>query len=224
MTGTTETQSADSSLVRLQIEALRDDVAALYANHGTFHEGDSGLDLFVVEEQTVKAGDTAFIKLGIKATVLKNGKNVSWLIIPRSSICRTPLRQANSLGLIDAGYRGEIMMPVDNIKNVDHTVKRGDRLAQAVAFSGEPLSLEIVPKLDETARGAGGFGSTGKTSQSLDESSPPPKFPSSSVEPSTSDGDAALPATKKLKGETDIPNGESGMSASSAEDGASVTP
>lgn len=138
----------------------------MYAEHGHYHEGDSGVDLFVVQDQEIQPGETAFVKLGIKATAYTpaNGesgeKNVSWLIMPRSSISKTPLRLANSVGLIDAGYRGEIMAAVDNIKTVPHTLKKGDRIVQAVAFSGEGITLELVDELNKTARGEGGFGST----------------------------------------------------------------
>jgi dUTP pyrophosphatase len=147
--------------MHLQILPLNATTQELYANHGTFHAGDSGLDLFVQEDQTVKAGETAFLKLGVKAAAFNTeGKGVSWLLMPRSSISKTPLRLANSIGLIDAGYRGEVMAAVDNIKTVDFTVKKGERYFQAVAFGGEPIQMTVVDSLDETARGEGGFGST----------------------------------------------------------------
>jgi dUTP pyrophosphatase len=82
--------------------------------------------------------------------------------MPRSSIAKTPLRQCNSIGLIDAGYRGEIMAAVDNIKNEAYTVEKGQRLFQLVAMDGSPIHFEIVDELTETTRGEGGFGSTGK--------------------------------------------------------------
>ena len=88
------------------------------------------------------------------------GAPVSWLVMPRSSISKTPLRLANSIGLIDAGYRGEIMAAVDNIKSVDFSVKKGERYFQAVSFDGGAISLEIVTELSVTSRGEGGFGST----------------------------------------------------------------
>ena len=82
--------------------------------------------------------------------------------MPRSSISKTPLRQCNSIGLIDAGYRGEIMAAVDNIKETSFTVNPGQRLFQLVSMDGGAISFEIVPELSETERGKGGFGSTGK--------------------------------------------------------------
>jgi len=147
--------------MKLQIQPLSPAAAEFYENHGTYHAGDAGLDLFCIQEQTIEAGATAFIKLGIKCAALTNGKNVSWRLHPRSSISKTGLRLANSIGLIDAGYRGEVMAAVDNIKNEPYTVKPGDRLVQAVGFCGMPTSFEMVESLDATSRGEGGFGSTG---------------------------------------------------------------
>ena len=69
---------------------------------------------------------------------------------------------ANSIGLIDGGYRGEIMAICDNIKNFEYTVKKGDRLFQIVATDSSPIEYELVKSLTETSRGSGGFGSTGR--------------------------------------------------------------
>ena len=146
--------------MHLQILPLNETAQEFYKNHGTFHAGDSGLDLFIVEDATVKAGETAFLKLGFKAAAVAETGNVSWLLLPRSSISKTPLRLANSIGLIDAGYRGEVMAAVDNIKTTDFTVKKGERYFQAVAFGGTPITMTVVDQLDETTRGEAGFGST----------------------------------------------------------------
>jgi dUTP pyrophosphatase len=82
--------------------------------------------------------------------------------MPRSSIAKTPLRLCNSIGLIDGGYRGEIMSAIDNIKDEPYTVEPGQRLFQLVAMDGAPIYFEIVDELSKTTRGDGGFGSTGK--------------------------------------------------------------
>ncbi|OEH74965.1 uncharacterized protein LOC34617638 [Cyclospora cayetanensis] len=146
----------------LQILPLREEAKALYAGHGTFHDGDSGLDLFIVEQTSIAPGETKFLKLGFAASMRnEQGRAVSWLVLPRSSISKTPLRLANSVGLIDAGYRGELMAAVDNVKSETFTVKPGDRYFQAVAFNGEGFSLQLVDSLDETSRGSCGYGSTG---------------------------------------------------------------
>ena len=71
-----------------------------------------------------------------------------------------PLRLANSIGLMDAGYRGEASVMLDNIKREAYTIKKGERLVQAVAFDGQPFRLDFVNNLDATQRGEASFGST----------------------------------------------------------------
>jgi dUTP pyrophosphatase len=68
---------------------------------------------------------------------------------------------ANSIGLIDGGYRGELMAVCDHIKNEPYTVQKGQRLFQLVATDSSPIHYELAEALSETTRGAGGFGSTG---------------------------------------------------------------
>ena len=132
---------------------------ATYAEHGHFHDGDAGLDLYALEEIAVQAGDTVAIHLGISCEP-EDGR--AYFLMPRSSISKTPLRMANSIGLIDGGYRGELIAMVDNIKTTAFTVEKGQRLFQIVACDCSPIHYELVEELSETTRGSGGFGSTGK--------------------------------------------------------------
>ena len=144
--------------MHLKIKPRNNSVYRMYKEHGQFHVGDAGLDLFIVEEQTIEGGKTGLINLGISCETMEKRP---YLLMPRSSISKTPLRLCNSVGLIDAGYRGEIMAAVDNIKQEDYMIHFGQRLFQIVAMDGSPLSFELVDKLSSTTRGAGGFGSTG---------------------------------------------------------------
>ena len=145
--------------MNLRIKSLNKNVKEMYLNHGHFHDGDAGIDLFIVEKQTIKSGETSLIHLGIAC---ENIDQKPYLLMPRSSISKTPLRLCNSIGLIDAGYRGEIMAAVDNIKDVSYTVDVGDRLFQLVAMDGSSISFSLVGELSSSDRGEGGFGSTGK--------------------------------------------------------------
>ena len=132
-----------------------------YVNHTHYHEGDSGLDLFCPTDILVKAGETVKIDLQIQCEALKNnGSNMSYYLYSRSSIVKTPLRLANSVGIIDAGYRGNIMAFVDNIKTEDYIVESGTRLFQICSSDLSPLTFELVNQLSDTSRGQGGFGST----------------------------------------------------------------
>ena len=132
---------------------------AMYEKHGHFHAGDAGLDLYVLEDIKINAGETLPIKLGV-ACEPEDGR--AYFLMPRSSISKTPLRLANSIGLIDGGYRGELMAMCDNIKSDSYTVEKGQRLFQIVACDCSPITYELVEDLSDTTRGTGGFGSTGK--------------------------------------------------------------
>lgn len=145
--------------MHLKIRPFNAEVKAMYENHGHFHDGDAGLDLFVINEQTISVGESTLIHLEI-ACETEEGR--PYLLMPRSSIAKTPLRLSNSIGLIDGGYRGEIMAAVDNIKDEAYTVEPGQRLFQLVAMDGSPIHFELVEALSNSTRGEGGFGSTGK--------------------------------------------------------------
>ena len=145
--------------MKLRVKPTSEVVRLMYENHGHFHEGDAGLDLFIIEKQVIKPGETSRIKLGISC---ENMDQKPYLLMPRSSISKTPLRLCNAIGLIDAGYRGEIMAAVDNIKQESYEVEKGQRLFQLVSMDGGPIYFELVDVLSSSERGEGGFGSTGK--------------------------------------------------------------
>ena len=144
--------------MKLFIKPHNDAAREFYHNHGHFHKGDAGLDLYVIEDIFFDSGETKAIKLGISCEP-EDGK--AYYLFPRSSISKTPLRMANSIGLIDGGYRGEIMAVCDNIKTEGYTAQKGQRLFQLVATDSSAIEYELVEELEMTTRGTGGFGSTG---------------------------------------------------------------
>ena len=144
--------------MQLRIKPLNKIVRSMYKNHGHFHDGDAGLDIFIINDLKVNPRETVIIKFGIACESLESKP---YLLMPRSSISKTPLRLSNSVGLIDAGYRGEIMAAVDNIKDDIFYIKKGQRLFQLVSMDGSPINFELVNELSQTTRGEGGFGSTG---------------------------------------------------------------
>ena len=144
--------------MKLFIKPHNDSAWKFYRNHGHFHDGDAGLDLYVLEDIQFDPGETKAIKLGISCEP-DDGK--AYYLFPRSSISKTPLRMANSIGLIDGGYRGEIMAMCDNIKSEVFTAEKGLRLFQLVSTDSSPIHFELVEELEMTTRGTGGFGSTG---------------------------------------------------------------
>ena len=144
--------------MKLFIKPHNNTALEFYRNHGHFHDGDAGLDLYVLEDLHFEPGETKAIKLGISC---EPEDGIAYYLFPRSSISKTPLRMANSIGLIDGGYRGEIMAVCDNIKSEAYTAEKGQRLFQLVATDSSPIQYEVVEELEMTTRGTGGFGSTG---------------------------------------------------------------
>ena len=150
--------------MKLLIKTENPVLTTVYSNHQHYNPGDSGLDLFCPETITINPGETVKINLQIKCEALSNDgqRNVSYYLYPRSSIIKTPLRLSNSVGIIDAGYRGDIIACVDNIKSESYTINKGDRLFQICAGNLEPIQFKLVNDLSNTQRGSGGFGSTGQ--------------------------------------------------------------
>lgn len=100
----------------------------------------------------------------LNATTRLPEEEVHYRLVPRSSICKTPLMMSNSEGIIDRTYRGLIKAPVRNmVLNEAYEITEGTRLFQIVAPDlGHIREIRIVDSLPETERGEGGFGSTGK--------------------------------------------------------------
>lgn len=125
--------------------------------------GDVGLDIYIMKKINIPANVKSFkIKLGIKINAYKDEYLSSYMIFPRSSMgSKTPLRLSNSIGLVDSGYTGELMIIVDNISNDNYIINEGDRLVQLVGPNHESPFCDIVDKIEETDRNTNGFGSTG---------------------------------------------------------------
>ena len=125
--------------------------------------GSAGLDLCacIDEPLTVKAGERAVIPSGI-AIALESSEVVA-LVFARSGLAiKHGISLSNSAGVIDSDYRGEICVGIINTSREDYTVNPGERIAQLVLTPVIPAEPVEVESLDETERGAGGFGSTGR--------------------------------------------------------------
>lgn len=124
------------------------------------HPGDAGLDLVAVEACELPPGGRAAVRTGL-AVAIPEGH--AGLVVPRSGLARRHgVTVANAPGLIDAGYRGELVVLLVNLGAEPHAVAPGDRVAQLVVV---PVALGEVEEVDELpasdGRGEGGFGSTG---------------------------------------------------------------
>ena len=121
----------------------------------------AGADLYAcsAEEITIKAGETVMIPTGIAVAI---PQGYVGLIFARSSLgIKRGLAPANKVGVIDADYRGEIMVGLHNHSGVDQTIAPYERVAQMAIVPFLQVSYEESDNLDETERGTGGFGSTG---------------------------------------------------------------
>jgi dUTP pyrophosphatase len=132
--------------------------APFYASAGA-----AAMDLHacVDEAVVIPAGQRRVIPTGI-AIALPSADYVA-LIFARSGLgIKHGIAPANCVGVIDSDYRGEIMVGLHNAGDTDYTIQPADRIAQMMITPVVQAQVELVDELDDTDRGAGGFGSTGK--------------------------------------------------------------
>ena len=149
--------------MELKIKALSPKIgteipAPFYASAGA-----AAMDLHacVDEAVTIPAGGRKVIPTGI-AIALPSADYVA-LVFARSGLgIKHGIAPANCVGVIDSDYRGEIMVGLHNAGNTDYTIQPADRIAQLMITPVVQATITMVDELDDTARGAGGFGSTGK--------------------------------------------------------------
>ena len=125
---------------------------------------DSGIDLFCPRTVEIPAGEIKLIDMEVKCAVYKNGESCPYYMYSRSS---TPIKYGlilgNSVGIIDCGYRGNLMASFYNTKKETVTISQGTRLVQiCMPNLSYDFNVELVNSLDKTERGEDGFGSTGK--------------------------------------------------------------
>ena len=127
-----------------------------YATHGA-----AGLDLRSADALTLKPGMRALVATGIAIAL---PENYEAQVRPRSGLAvKFGITVLNSPGTIDSDYRGEIKVPLINLGHDDFHIARGERIAQMVIAPVQHITLVEVTSLDETARGSGGFGSSGES-------------------------------------------------------------
>ena len=124
------------------------------------HPGDAGLDLHALEGATLEPGGRADVPTGIAVEI---PPGYAGLVLPRSGLAlRHGIALVNAPGLIDSGYRGEVRVLLLNTdRATPFEVLAGDRIAQLAVVRSEMVSAVEVPELSASARGAGGFGSSG---------------------------------------------------------------
>lgn len=135
-------------------------------------EGDAGMDLTAVEKDDTSSEKGVIVyRTGLSVEI---PRGFVGLVFPRSSISRMRVTMANAVGVIDSGYRGEILVKMKADANVplelacgikfdeSKVYEKGDRIAQLIIIPHPQIKLIEVEELSNTTRGSGGFGSTGK--------------------------------------------------------------
>ena len=192
-----DTMAQNFAVLKLAVNADQNELLELYTSHIAKHNTsietaifpNSGFDLFVpVETVFDKDFATKFVDLKIKAEMIYCDKNMQvtleteegehetisgasyscgYYVYPRSSISKTPLMLANHVGIIDSGYRGNLMAALRKLPSEKsfYLVEKHTRLFQICHPSLCPVFVVLVPEseLNSSERGDGGFGSTGVT-------------------------------------------------------------
>lgn len=122
------------------------------------HPGDAGLDLYAAHGAIV-TGETVLIPTGV-AVAVPDG--YVGLVCPRSGLSKHGVTVANAPGVIDSGYRGELMVRLTTTSTTPYQVYFADRIAQLLIVPIARPEITLVDHLDDTERGTNGFGSTGR--------------------------------------------------------------
>jgi len=121
------------------------------------HPGDAGMDLYSCEQLVIPPQERRLIKTGISLAIPPGYVGLIW---DRSGLASKHGLKSMA-GVIDTGYRGEVCVLIHNLSLVPFTVEKGMKISQMLIQPVTQMELEEVASLDDTDRGAGGFGSTG---------------------------------------------------------------
>ena len=144
-----------SSTMKIRIKRLHDDAVLPSYAHGP--EEDAGMDLRAIERIVLSPGVAQAVGTGL-AIELPPGHEAQ--VRPRSGMALKHSITVN-FGTIDPGYRGEVRVVMFNLGGQDYTIEKGDRIAQLIVSKYDPIVWE-EGELGGSARGAGGFGSSGR--------------------------------------------------------------
>ena len=148
--------------MKLQIKPLSDKIGDSIPLPYYATVGAAALDLHacIDEPAVLPAGGEALIPTGIAAAIPEGCVGV--LAIRSSMGIRHGVAMSNGIGVIDSDYRGPLRVGLHNFRDTEYVVEPGDRIAQLLILPVLRPEVEVVSELSETARGAGGFGSTGR--------------------------------------------------------------
>lgn len=156
----TEARTAAQRVSGLELPVQLLDSAAEPLSYS--HEGDAGMDIRSSEERILQPGERALLRTGMAIAVPEGH---AALVLPRSGLAsKHGITVVNAPGLIDSGYRGELMVAlVNHDTHEPFLIERGMRIAQLVVIAAPHVIVNLSEKLPESAdgRGSGGFGSSG---------------------------------------------------------------
>ena len=143
---------------QVKIKKLKEN--AILPTYGTPYSAGADLYACMDEPVTIAPGETVLIKTGLAMAI---PEGYAGLIYARSGLAtKKGLAPANKVGVVDADYRGEVMVPLHNHSRVAVTVEHGERIAQMVITPFLTAEFLEPEELDDTLRGENGFGSTGR--------------------------------------------------------------
>ena len=145
--------------MKQQVKIKKLNSKAMLPTYGSEYSAGADLYACMEETETIQPGETVLIKTGLAMAI---PEGYAGLIYARSGLAtKKGLAPANKVGVVDADYRGEVMVPLHNHSRVAVEVEHGERIAQMVITPFLTAEYMLAEELDETERGEGGFGSTG---------------------------------------------------------------
>ena len=139
-----------------KLRVMMDDDACYVPEYA--HEGDAGLDLRAVEDVTVPPAFVTMVRTGLHVEI---PDGCVGLVFPRSGLGSRGITLKNAVGVVDSGYRGEVLAAIWNTTLEDFRISRGDRIVQMVVMPYCPCTVEETFELSDSERGTDGYGSTG---------------------------------------------------------------
>jgi dUTP pyrophosphatase len=154
-------------MFNLNIRVIEEDLKPYYEKQieilnktYSYMNSDSGFDLYLPKDIVVKPRESLKIDLKVQCEPRFPG---GYYLYPRSSMAKTPLRLKNSVGIVDSMFRGNLIAYIENMSDTEtFEAKKGERLFQLCHPTLIAMNVSVVEKVSHTARGEGGFGSTGK--------------------------------------------------------------
>ena len=149
--------------MELKIKALSPKIGGEIPRPARATEGSAGLDLAACTDEPVTIAPRALVRIPTGIAIALPSPDYVALVFARSGLgIKHGVSLSNGVGVIDSDYRGEIAVGLTNLSNTPYTVQPGDRIAQLAVVPVARPELVWTEDLEDTGRGAGGFGCTGR--------------------------------------------------------------